>query len=181
MSLRPDTLVKILVEVCLGLEHQGFKKILITNSHGGNSLWLNVAAREIFDKLTSAKIFLWGTVWSKNKENNWEDYLKSGRTGSGHAGETETSIMMALDTPVRLDVMPREPTKWKNPFTDFWSHDPDGPKISGLATIGTYNVEDICDSYMGDPTHSLKETGEKILENWSNNLLEFIKQYHEYN
>jgi creatinine amidohydrolase/Fe(II)-dependent formamide hydrolase-like protein len=30
---------------------------------------------------------------------------------------------------------------------------------------------------MGDPTHSSAETGEKILENWSDSLLELLKQY----
>ncbi len=30
---------------------------------------------------------------------------------------------------------------------------------------------------MGDPTHASAETGEKILENWSNNILELLLQY----
>jgi len=72
--------------------------------------------------------------------------------------------------------MPHEPTKWRTPIPDFWA--PGGePKITGLSTMGTYNVEDICDSYMGDPTHSSPETGEKILDNWSNNILELLLQY----
>ena len=40
-------------------------------------------------------------------------------------------------------------------------------------------MEDICDGYMGDPSQALAETGEKILENWSDNLLELLKQYDE--
>jgi len=53
------------------------------------------------------------------------------------------------------------------------------PRISGLSTSGTYNVEDICDGYMGDPSQATAETGEKILENWSDNLLELLRQYDE--
>jgi len=175
ISLQPETLVTVMTEVCLGLARQGFSKILITSSHGGNMMWTDMAARKIFDQ-TDAKVLLLKTVWTKNKDDDWTKYLKSGMKGSGHAGETETSIMMALGAPVRLDVMPREPTKWRTPLSDFWAHGEE-PKISGLSTMGTYNVEDVCDGYMGDPTHASAETGEKILENWSNNILELLLQY----
>ena len=176
ISLQPETLVKVMTEICLGFAEQGFKKILITSSHGGNMMWTDMAARKIHDQ-TDAKILLLKTVWTKNKENNWEEYLKSGKAGSGHAGETETSIMMALGEPVRLDLMPREPTKWRFELPDFMGFGEDGPKISGLSSSSTYNLKDFCDGYMGDPTHSSAETGEKILENWSDNLLELLKQY----
>lgn len=177
ISLQPETLVTVMTEVCLGLARQGFRKILITSSHGGNMMWTDMAARKIFDQ-TDAKVLLLKTVWTKNKDDDWTKYLKSGMKGSGHAGETETSIMMALGAPVRLDVMPREPTKWRTPLPDFWAHGEE-PKISGLSTMGTYNVEDVCDGYMGDPTHASAETGEKILENWSNNILELLLQYNK--
>ena len=53
----------------------------------------------------------------------------------------------------------------------------DGSKISGLSSSSTYNVEDFCTCYMGDPSHSSAETGEKFLENWSDSLLELLKKY----
>ncbi len=176
ISLQPDTLVTVMTEICLGLASQGFKKILITSSHGGNQMWTDFAARKIYDQ-TDAQVLLLKTVWTKNKDDDWEEYLKSGKSGSGHAGETETSIMMALGEYVRLDKMPKEPTDWRIALPDFSRIGSGEPKISGLSTMGTYNVEDICDGYMGDPTHSSAETGEKILENWSNNVLELLKQY----
>lgn len=176
ISLQPETLVTVMTEICLGFAKQGFKKILMTSSHGGNMMWTDMAARKIYDQ-TDAQILLLRTVWTKNKEDNWEDYLKSGKAGSGHAGETETSIMMALNEDVRVDKMPKEPTNWRIALPDFSSIGTGEAKISGLSTMGTYNVEDICDGYMGDPTHSSPETGEKILENWSNNILELLLQY----
>jgi creatinine amidohydrolase len=176
ISLQPETLVTVMSEICLGFASQGFKKILITSSHGGNMMWTDVAARKIYDQ-TDAQILLLKTVWTKNKDDDWEEYLVSGKSGSGHAGETETSIMMALGEKVRLDKMPNEPTNWRIALPDFSGIGSDGPKISGLSTMGTYNVEDICDGYMGDPTHSSAETGDKILENWSDNIYELLKQY----
>ena len=175
ISLQPETLVTVMTEICLGFAKQGFKKILITSSHGGNMMWTDTAARKIYDQ-TDAKVLLLKTVWTKNKDDDWTRHLKSGMQGSGHAGETETSIMMALGTPVRLDKMPHEPTNWRKPLPDFWAHGGE-PRITGLSTMGTYNVEDICDGYMGDPTHSSADTGEKILDNWSNNILELLIQY----
>lgn len=181
ISLQPETLVKVMTEICLGFSNQGFGKILITSSHGGNQMWTDMAARKIFDK-TDAKILLLKTVWTKNVEDNWEEYLNSGSKGSGHAGETETSIMMALGFPVDTEKIPKEPTKWRIELPDFSPLAGTGalrkePRISGLSTMGTYNVEDICDGYMGDPSQASAETGEKILENWSDNLLELLIQY----
>ena len=167
-----------MTEVCLGLASQGFSKILITSSHGGNMVWTDMAARKIFDQ-TDAQVLLLKTVWTKNKDDNWEELLKSGKGGSGHAGEAETSIMMALGAPVRLDKIPMEPTKWRIQLPDFSSIGGEEPRISGLSTSGTYNVEDICDGYMGDPSQASAETGEKILENWSDNLRELLRQYDE--
>jgi creatinine amidohydrolase len=175
ISLQPETLVTVMKEICLGFASQGFTKILITSSHGGNMMWTDMAARKIFDG-TDADILLLSTVWTKNKEDDWTEYLKSGRAGSGHAGETETSIMMALKEYVRTDKIPQTPTNWRLRFPDFQAMGEE-PKISGLSMSGTYNVEDICDGYMGDPSQSSPETGEKILENWSNNLLLLLKQY----
>jgi creatinine amidohydrolase len=177
ISLQPETIVTVMKEICLGFAQQGFTKILITSSHGGNMMWTDMAARKIFDQ-TDAQILLLSTVWTKNKEDDWTEYLKSGREGSGHAGETETSIMMALGEKVRMDEMPMEPTEWRLTFPDFQAMGQE-PKITGLSMRGTYNVEDICDGYMGDPSQSSPETGEKILENWRNNLLILLKQYDE--
>jgi len=39
-----------MTEVCLGLAGQGFSKILITSSHGGDMVWTDMAARMIFDQ-----------------------------------------------------------------------------------------------------------------------------------
>ena len=176
IALEPETLIKIMTEICLGLAKQGFSKILITSSHGGNIMWTDIAARKIFDN-TDSKILLLKTVWTTNKENNWEQYLKAGRHGSGHAGEAETSILLALGNEVRIDKIPKEATKWEIDLPDFSDSIPNGPKISGLSV--PYNVEDICDGYMGDPIHATAETGEKILENWSDNLLTLLKQYNK--
>jgi creatinine amidohydrolase len=175
ISLQPETLVKVTSEICLGFAKQGFKKILITSSHGGNLMWTDMAARKIFDQ-TDARVLLLKTVWTKDKDNDWENYLKSGKSGSGHAGETETSIMLALGEQVRTELIPKEPTNWRFDLPDFMGFGKDGPKISGLSS-STFNVEDFCDGYMGDPTHASAETGEKILDNWSDNLLELLKQY----
>jgi len=50
ISLQLETLVLVMTEVCLGLARQGFSKILLTSSHGGNMVWTDMAARMIFDQ-----------------------------------------------------------------------------------------------------------------------------------
>jgi len=41
---------RVMTEVCLGIAKQGFSKIFITSSHGGNMVWTDMAARMIFDQ-----------------------------------------------------------------------------------------------------------------------------------
>jgi creatinine amidohydrolase len=181
ITLQPETLVAVMTDICLGLSKQGFKKILVTSSHGGNVIWTAYAVRKVYEQIPG-KILLLDTVWTNNKEDSWEQHLKAGRGGSGHACETETSILMALGVPVREELIPSEPTKWRlPPLPSFWSMGGGGAKISGLSWSPTYRVEEICDGWMGDPAKATPETGAKILENWSRNVLQLLKEYDAWN
>lgn len=176
ISLTPETLINVLTEVCECLAHHGFKKIVIVNSHGGNRTVLDAAARNIFDR-TDAMIYVTttGIAHVNEEENISKKILKSGPGGSVHAGETETSILMALGIPVRVEKIPKEPKLPTFPIPDFigWGM----AKYTGVHFTGNWNTEELSeDGYIGDPTTASKETGEILIEYRIKNCVEFLKQ-----
>ena len=82
------------------LARHGFRKFLIMNSHGGNSPGIQVLQQKLMhtwsmkddrsDELEVYSRFAWGG----NLDQPGMRTL--GASGSGHAGETETSMIMHL-------------------------------------------------------------------------------------
>ena len=179
VSLKPWTLHEVLVDVCWSLSEHGFKKIMIVNSHGGNRVILDAVARRLFDN-TNAMVFVTNTGISHldDKLNLAKQALKAGPGGSSHAGESETSIMMALDEHVREDMIPKDPVPPRFPLPDYvgWGT----AKYSGVNFTGNWNTEELTnDGYLGDPSVACKETGEKLLEYRVFNMMGFLKQVSE--
>ena len=90
-SLRPETLMAVVRDLAAELERQGFTRWVLLNAHGGN-FCLNPVARDINREDRRLKILLC---------NLWElgdpaIAAESRALGEIHAGEWETSLMMAL-------------------------------------------------------------------------------------
>lgn len=87
-------------EVCLGLRSSGFSRIVLVNGHGGN-YWLSNVAQEL--NVTAPWVLL---APSRQVMNG--AFEKAGLTmsvsGDMHAGEYETSVLLAAEPDVvRLD------------------------------------------------------------------------------
>ncbi len=119
IAIRQETILTVLSELCSEIARNGFKKILIVNGHGGNSVLLKHFLRcmsyerrdyEVF--VTSAFAFsdiapkrLINTVRQRKKDFSYltskdiatlERFAESG-TGGGHADIRETSLIMDHD------------------------------------------------------------------------------------
>ena len=178
VSLKPETLIEVLVDVCWSLTHYGFRKIVIVNSHGGNRTVLDAVARRLYDN-TDAMIFVTSGIRHVDDElNEAKKILKAGPGGSSHAGETETSVMMALGEHVRLEKIPKNPIPPRFPMPDYvgWGT----AKFTGVNFTGNWNTEELSDDgYLGDPTKASKETGEKLLDYVVTNMVDFLKKLSE--
>ena len=92
VSLRPETLMQIVRDIADEVERQNFCFLIIANGHGGNFA-LQPVARDINRMDRPLKILL---------VNGWEfcdsDAVKGGgkRGMEIHAGESETSLMLAI-------------------------------------------------------------------------------------
>lgn len=96
LTLTAKTLYSVLEELVDSIVKSGFKKIILTNSHGGNTDLLNLIARDLRIKYSIAVyVFDW---WFTNF---WEDILKEEKQsqsqyGVFHACELETSLMLSI-------------------------------------------------------------------------------------
>jgi len=114
ITLRVETLLRVLAEVCESIVQHGFDRILILNGHGGNMGTVDAAALELKCRL----------VRQIRAVNWWELIIPvfgavcDGPVTKtiGHAGEAEASCVLAL-TPksVRRDRMQLVPGITDNP------------------------------------------------------------------
>src|SRR5688500_14859535 len=108
ISMRPETMMQIIRDVADEVERQSFRVLIIVNGHGGN-FSLGPVVRDINRLDRSLKVLL---VY-------WWEHLDSAIAADSqelghdlHAGEMETSFMMAIRPDcVRPDVIDRAPEK----------------------------------------------------------------------
>ncbi|MFX0148918.1 MAG: creatininase family protein, partial [Candidatus Hodarchaeota archaeon] len=97
ISLKKDTLKSIIFDYISSLSHHGFKKIIFIPSHGGNFEPLREVINEIQPKYPEVKL-IGGTNLMKFMNYLFkiaQDMGISREEAGGHAGELETSQMLA--------------------------------------------------------------------------------------
>ena len=94
MSVKGDTLKRLVVDLCGRAYQEGFRKILLVNGHGGNVIFLSAACRELYDDL-GIKVGLI-TYWDMIRDEI-SAHRESPLGGINHACELETSLMLYLD------------------------------------------------------------------------------------
>ncbi len=118
ISLNPHTLFTILEELCEEIHRNGFDKILIVNSHGGNTALLNFFTRSILYKKRDFCV-MWTNInttgngdafyekisaqkerFSDLTEEDFKTLKRVAETGfgGGHAAFHEVSFLMGQDT-----------------------------------------------------------------------------------
>lgn len=91
LSLSHETMIRVLIEIARGVAAAGLRKLVLFNSHGGQSHVMDIAAMKIRRK---HKIL----VFPVNAYRFWDTSAAFGAAEAAHgihAGAAETSIMMA--------------------------------------------------------------------------------------
>jgi creatinine amidohydrolase len=114
LSLRTETFVGIVVDVCRSLARAGLTVVLV-NAHGGNRAQLDVALTELSLEGIRAYAF---TYWQLLEDVVVGELGEDGRNACGHACALETSLMQHVHTErVRTSEIPPggTPPTWPDP------------------------------------------------------------------
>ena len=152
ITITPEILMAFVRQMADELEAQSFTRLILVNAHGGN-FSLGPVVREINRMDREIKILL---------VNPWE-FRGVGKKEQPevHAGESETSIMLALDAPVSDDRCDCDPFM-------------DGIRQSDLNTFGVGRLSS--SGTWGYPSKSSKTKGQKMIASVRKNMIAFIKE-----
>jgi len=158
-----ETVLTVLQETCDEINRNGINKIILVNGHGGNNSLLLYFCQMQLEKKKNYAVYLFQPQDSeeyleklnKMKQTNWD----------GHAGETETSMMLANRPDlVHLDRANSQSGKnlkrldsLSNAYTAIWWY------------------AQYPNHYAGDGSFGTKEMGNLILDNEVNLLQEMIQ------
>jgi len=92
LSLKKETFLAVVYDICESLQAHGVKKILVLNGHGGNVAPLRESVPEFARKLNIN--IQYNSYWDAYTPEIVKKYMASGKA-PGHAGEFETSFAMA--------------------------------------------------------------------------------------
>ncbi len=107
IALTAQTLISVLSEVAESIYRAGFRKLVFSNSHGGQPQVLEIVARDLHQKYEDFLLFPI-SVWRVPHEGA-ELFTATEREFGIHAGDGETSIMLhILKDQVRMDRAVRE-------------------------------------------------------------------------
>lgn len=109
LSLSTETYLRVLKELLESLANDGFRHAFLLNGHGGNHELAELAARDVAlqRQMNIGAASYWALAWDALIEAN----AHQGRRLPGHAGDFETSLMMAL----RPDLTPQSPPRRDQP------------------------------------------------------------------
>ena len=92
VTAKSETHINLIVETVTSMVSADFNRILIVNGHGGNVPNMQVALQRVLEQCPDAKVY--GTSWFTYDEVG--EIREAGPHGWGHAGEMETSVMLAI-------------------------------------------------------------------------------------
>ena len=153
MSVSAQTFLAVIRDLGASIAASGFKKVVLYNTHGGNTSLVDVLARDLRAEFGLRTFSLFGSPGAA-----FEGVSKQERTYGFHAGEIETAYLLH-GTPDL--VHPEEYTANYIARVDV----PELLKPEGSAANFAWLTRDIAPSgVMGDPSAATAENGER----WSN-------------
>lgn len=149
LTATSGTHVSMIVETVDGLVRAGFDKVLILNGHGGNQADMRVALQELREHHMEARVY--GASWWEVAQAGLDEVRTAGPDGSGHAGETETSLMLHLHPDLVRPALPA-----RGGVRAASAHESQVQRFQMLEEVSPRG-------HFGDPTAASAEKGERML------------------
>jgi len=158
ISLSNNTFSNLIGDICVSLAKYGMKNIILLNGHHGNMGSMYYISQNVSHKIPSNTRLNFINYWNLMKDFD-------------HAGEIETSLLLAINTKLVKMKMARATTKEidgsKVAYTSLTSHPGSFPKITG-------------NGVWGDPTKASILKGRSLLEDLIQKLEETIIELREF-
>lgn len=172
LSLNHNLYSQMLTEVIGCLADMGFRRVLMVNGHGGNSMPMAITQQEV--KLRWPKLMLCSCSYWELARGEILKIREGGEYAMGHACELETSLYLYLD----------ESAVRKEEIRDAGCPDESGYFGLGMFNGGPvsclYNFSEFTDTgAFGCPTLASVEKGRQIYEAVSEQLERFVVHFSE--
>jgi creatinine amidohydrolase len=156
VTLRPRTLIDLILDVAGSLYEHGFRRILLLNGHSGNDSAIGVAAQELRTALRGAVIAI-----SSLAAFVYDGYVpRSGIVYHADEGETAHTLAVVPDL-VRMDRAANEVTA---PFLSYYRrYAAEDGEMTGLVSYGLPPTDALSTSgIMGDASAATAGAGERM-------------------
>lgn len=172
VTIPHDSLVSYARGICRSVHDNGFKRMFLVNSHGGNQAYLSAVINEIGEE--------YGDDFSLMELRYWDiagpritKIRDSSLGGAAHAGEFETSMMMYLRPElVHVEKIAECPPVPGDPWfqMDLLGY----KKYLTYFNFDTYNP----DGHVGQPHLASREKGELFFKAVTEELAVFFDYFH---
>jgi creatinine amidohydrolase len=169
ITLRPQTLINIIRDICSSMKKHGIKKFLLLNAHGGNTSTLDIATKILHDELN---IEVAQVKYTALAPESIAKYVHSKEYG--HSCEREVSEALYLIPEIVKKNCIEKGKTIKFPI------DKVSPVSGGPFTIGYSWDQKSTNGALGDATLASKEIGKEICTEALDNLEKFIKEFKVY-
>jgi creatinine amidohydrolase/Fe(II)-dependent formamide hydrolase-like protein len=130
--IQHETLIAFVTDITKSLAYQGFRRILLLNSHGSDHPCLDLAARKTV--IETGMIFVSASYWNLMSARI-NTVCKSAIGGIAHAGEFEAAMYMYLH-PERLQIDKSTVQNLHNPDSKFFNLDLVGAVVARCSCAG---------------------------------------------
>ncbi len=162
LSAISETHLLLMMDIVTSVVGYGFKKILIQNSHGGNGANISVLLQRLMERYGDDGVEFYSR-WAWASGGKLDEIRELGAGGSGHAGETEASMMLAIRPDlVRMDQLAADGER-------------PGMRVPGVASYHRFDQR-TKHGGVGDPRPATAEKGERLLQASAVEAAEHVKQ-----
>ncbi|HTX07430.1 MAG TPA: creatininase family protein [Solirubrobacteraceae bacterium] len=175
LTLRPETFLNLLRDLCNSILDDGFGKLVLVVAHGSNRAPAQIVLAEMA-QTRGARVMQ--VNYLPLAAGAFRDVRVSPQGGAFHAGEAETALVLHIAHELvhmnRARAHPLDPMHAQG--VSFTTRDLFSP---GEATIGWNLKERYPEGVIGDPTVATAETGAAMFEASVERLCELVDEYHE--
>ncbi len=163
VAYSPHTVLTVLQETCDEIHRNGIEKIILVSGHGGNNSLLPYFCQMQLEKQKDYAVYLFRPEDSEDFQKRLNKMKKT--DWDGHAGETETSMMLANRPDlVKLDMANSQS-----------GEDQQRLESISYAYTAIWWYAKFPNHYAGDGSYGTEEMGKLILENQVDQLVEMIR------